>query len=642
MADGFDPLDPSPYATLSVPKDASLATIRSAHRKLVLSCHPDKVQDESAKRSASERFHLVQQAYEILSDEIRRKRWDERKRLADLRTEIDQERGPLPRRGTDYQPSRTPQTPTFEMRGGRMYEERVPKSAKAASPNFYDDSFPSRPADSRSSRKYDDHYADMPSPRKFSGRGFDDRRGSREEEKLREKKAREAEAYAREESKRKRDKNRRSDKEAKFEYKKAYASDYSSDSDVNERYYSSRSEGKPKRRTDDRRNRRESPPRRSSKKETRELDEELYDKISHTKEYMKKSSESVDYEDRRPSSGRRRAESYRPPPPPSPPIIPIDPGRRSSGDDARRSSGRARNSRPPSPIRKSTKEKRKPDIEIVDPPPSHRKASQKPSSDSRNSKGIFSRSRPKPEPHRAQTFEPAQKYDHFDHPGLRRAETLPIHNMHRGPVPMRTSKPSTLKNMVPESSSSESSDSDSDATPIIEPPKSRSRPSIPREQSTKYKVHLEDDIAQTPRTVSVEPDDYFARSRDTSPRTSRRTSDRPPPTPRGAPNTRAPPLRPSHSYAPSPAVDRTPPRQKLSRADTEYMPPLNTNSSPRTGYFGEVVDSPKSHHSPKNYDDRHFRTSSRRGSEDVTDRDAYPGSHHRTHHRPNYSRGTVY
>ena len=93
-----DTLPPSPYQTLNVPKDATLATIRKAHRKLVLSCHPDRVcneSDESEKKQKAEQFHQIQQAYEILGDEDRRQRYDGKVKLTELKTEMAEERGSL-------------------------------------------------------------------------------------------------------------------------------------------------------------------------------------------------------------------------------------------------------------------------------------------------------------------------------------------------------------------------------------------------------------------------------------------------------------------------------------------------------------------------------------------------------------------
>src|SRR3978361_2192037 len=81
-------LPPDPYLALGVSKDAKLAQIRSAHRKLVLKCHPDKVQDAALKAEKQDEFQKVQQAYELLSDDSRRLQYDEQVKLYELRKEM--------------------------------------------------------------------------------------------------------------------------------------------------------------------------------------------------------------------------------------------------------------------------------------------------------------------------------------------------------------------------------------------------------------------------------------------------------------------------------------------------------------------------------------------------------------------------
>ncbi|RCI12476.1 hypothetical protein L249_1163 [Ophiocordyceps polyrhachis-furcata BCC 54312] len=78
------PLPPDPYKILGVAKDAQMPEIRSAHRKLVLKCHPDKVQDATLKAEKQDEFQQVQQAYELLSDENKRRKYDDQVRLAEL------------------------------------------------------------------------------------------------------------------------------------------------------------------------------------------------------------------------------------------------------------------------------------------------------------------------------------------------------------------------------------------------------------------------------------------------------------------------------------------------------------------------------------------------------------------------------
>lgn len=60
----------SHYDTLGVPKDASKEEITSAYRKKAQKSHPDR------KGGDVEKFQMVQRAYEVLSDNSRRARYD--------------------------------------------------------------------------------------------------------------------------------------------------------------------------------------------------------------------------------------------------------------------------------------------------------------------------------------------------------------------------------------------------------------------------------------------------------------------------------------------------------------------------------------------------------------------------------------
>lgn len=77
-----------PYRALGVEKDADVAAIKSAYRKLVLKCHPDKVQDPTLKAAKQDEFQRVQQAYEILVDENKRKEYDLNVKMRKLREEV--------------------------------------------------------------------------------------------------------------------------------------------------------------------------------------------------------------------------------------------------------------------------------------------------------------------------------------------------------------------------------------------------------------------------------------------------------------------------------------------------------------------------------------------------------------------------
>ena len=62
------------YETLGVPKSASADEIKSTFRKLARKHHPDLAKD---KKAAEERFKEINEAYEVLSDPEKRKKYDE-------------------------------------------------------------------------------------------------------------------------------------------------------------------------------------------------------------------------------------------------------------------------------------------------------------------------------------------------------------------------------------------------------------------------------------------------------------------------------------------------------------------------------------------------------------------------------------
>jgi curved DNA-binding protein len=62
------------YETLGVARDATDADIKKAFRKLARQYHPDVAKD---KKKAEEKFKEINEAYEVLSDAEKRKRYDE-------------------------------------------------------------------------------------------------------------------------------------------------------------------------------------------------------------------------------------------------------------------------------------------------------------------------------------------------------------------------------------------------------------------------------------------------------------------------------------------------------------------------------------------------------------------------------------
>jgi molecular chaperone DnaJ len=66
------------YAALGVAKDADAAEIKKAYRKLARKFHPDANKGDPA---AEERFKEISEAYDVLSDETKRKEYDEARAL---------------------------------------------------------------------------------------------------------------------------------------------------------------------------------------------------------------------------------------------------------------------------------------------------------------------------------------------------------------------------------------------------------------------------------------------------------------------------------------------------------------------------------------------------------------------------------
>ena len=603
------------YKTLGVPKDATLATIRSAYRKLVLSCHPDKTQDEAEKAVRQEKFHEVQEAYETLSDELKRHKYDEKVKMAELRaerTEILGERS-TPRRADDFFGASRAGVPSrYDMYDGVRYEVRVPPS----NPRTYDrDTYTAEyPEERRPAGKYDDHY----SSRRTSGRGSEDKRRTREAEEERERerrrKEREREAYARDS--RKRDKDRKKDYEAKSSRKfSAHVDDGDSESELDDRYYKTKREPAPKARYEEPRKRSgDEGQRKSNKRDSKEYaDSDLELKTGAVKDYINnnKSREAVEPEpSRRPAHTRTTSKletRTQQQPPPSYPIA----------DSAKRPSGRGRGgSRAASPIR-SKKDRRTP--EIVETASRGKNNVSSISSAAKGMKSfITTSSSGRGAPHRSATYQDTTEYRPKP---LQRSETMPVDRMRRGETkPLQTS---TLKNMKASSDySGSSSESESEATEEIYP-KPR-RPS-PRQKSTSYR-YTENDGDK----FVLEPEEISVRRGDESSSNHRRPS-----LPLRGSTARAPITGRSMPY---PSDERLP-RENYARTDSARAPPSKAQHSTKLyrEYSPPHEESQRAKHSsPKVYTDevRHADKYVRRGSEDPGYRDAWPGKFNRRPHMP--------
>jgi len=64
------------YKILGLSKNAQPAEIRKAYRALALKWHPDKVESIEEKEVAESRFIDISEAYDVLSDEAKKQRYD--------------------------------------------------------------------------------------------------------------------------------------------------------------------------------------------------------------------------------------------------------------------------------------------------------------------------------------------------------------------------------------------------------------------------------------------------------------------------------------------------------------------------------------------------------------------------------------
>lgn len=602
------PLPPDPYKALDVAKDASLATIRTAHRKLVLKTHPDKVQgDEELKKKRAEDFHQIQQAYEILCDDAKRKAYDERVKLATLRAEMMAERG-----GSRHIPEARPmngRSPIIEVRGGRVYEERAPRRSYE---DHEDDFFNYKPRNAQP--RYEDSY-DMPSARKSSIRLQEEKRRARdlEEERERERlrwergnaKAEKKSVFA--ERTRQRTKDRKKDYDSK--YRAAYVEDgsetSSDSSDTEVTYQPRKREDIPKYRYEEvRRKDREETPRRTSKRVTDDGYADFLDsKVPSVKDYIRQSREpEPELQPRRPSmyKGGSMREVHSIPSPPATPKV----------------GGRGSIRRESSPPPKSAVKNRRV-TEIVDPPEARRPSLPVSSSDP---KGL------REPPSSSHKNKPARAFS-LDHqtvqarqPGIRRAETMPINRSR--PDAHRAPKSSRAKELDPGYSS----------------PEDHPGPS-PKLKSTIFVVEEDEAVSRGYDTVYVMPEGKGRRERDLSPK-GRKSSDRPPLSGRGMSSARPPSTR-TTSYAPDADEFRAP---RLKRAETSYASPSTSRQAPKqspTQYFGEIPQAEEPYRivyqQPKiGPEDIRYGKHGRRSSEDT--RDWAPGSEFDSRNRPSYGR----
>ena len=611
------PIDP--YIALGVSKDADLATIRSAHRKLILKFHPDRIKDESARLSGREEFQKAQQAYELLSDSTKRARYDDRVKLVELRKEA---------LGRDYtrpaaQYSRPSYETTRDYSGGAFFEERAPKNT-----SFYEEESRYREEPPRSSARKGDGYE-----RKVSGGQSEKKatawmagdlpvhfaqnlkkKAAGVKERVKEKDARAASAKARDQDRKRNASEKHSSRRAHVE------DDYSSDSDTVT--YASVNRKPTKAAADPAPRRSRAEPRKKSSRYSDEDDHPPFDKHHNlqatARDYIQRASPDYALPNRQNSAqsyfepkeerGHRRTASDR--------------------DDRRHN----REERP-----RSTKSRRpsysevEPQIEIRAPKiPSMPNATSAPA----NLRNLEDRSRDAPpRPYRSTTTQASSRDSRKEPPPLPRSMTMPSSASQPRRGEKTAARGSNLKHAETHDSGYGSS---GPATPDM------SGTSPPKQNKVRYQIVEEaEEYARGHRAILIEPEDQHRRSRSpaehvrpvlstsgnrskasrsaTTAFTSRSTAEqipfRPSPSRHESARSSAPPRETVHTSRSS-ARDRKPQYRDPSSDDDEGAY-THRNSS-------EKISTPR--HKPS---ENLFGEYPRRGSYDLPQgNDVYPGSHY--------------
>ncbi|KAI1825591.1 hypothetical protein F4861DRAFT_183098 [Xylaria intraflava] len=225
---------PDPYKILGVPKDAQIPEIRSAHRKLVLKCHPDKIQDPALKEAKQIEFQQVQQAYELLSNEVEREKYDRKAEIFEPGRERERAKN-SPSRPTSSTPKReppvyynvkevSPRASTFtksssfgrtpprweEATSSRPFEETIHHPRKSAS---YEKEKSSKREEERRKRKEEEekaHERELREARKAKERKEEKDRLARDREEREKEKRKEEKKRAQSDREKEREKERKS------------------------------------------------------------------------------------------------------------------------------------------------------------------------------------------------------------------------------------------------------------------------------------------------------------------------------------------------------------------------------------------------------------------------------------------------
>lgn len=189
---------PDHYKALGVDRTADTQTIKAAHRKLVLGCHPDKVKvtDPVIRQQKQEEFHRIQKAYEVLTDDKERATYEANLTLEKLRKEKLARGGapssrekstrfdPRTSTGTSARYATEERRPSAAYDDDKYYDERDRDRARGSARSKYDtwDAYPKSGSSPRTEKE------SSRSAKASTDRSRSDRNKARDKEERRERK----------------------------------------------------------------------------------------------------------------------------------------------------------------------------------------------------------------------------------------------------------------------------------------------------------------------------------------------------------------------------------------------------------------------------------------------------------------------
>lgn len=620
-------LPPDPYIALGVAKGANLPEIRSAHRKLVLKCHPDKVQDAALKAIKQDEFQKVQQAYELLSDVTKRLQYDEQVKLFELRKEMG--RGNPTARSNPFEyeirtaEPRTTSTTYTTRPSPKVYSHPPPRSYEDVMYEEPPRGVPRKTASYETDRK---RTSAREEERERDRRRYHDE----EEERVRRKAEKESKRSEHGKEKKNRDKERRKGAEEKIRTRTTAAYVQSDDSDDYRSPRSSEKKSQRHRMEEDIREREDAAraaeatrARHAAREREREppsiksapLDPKWDEHMDFAGKYMQAARRKVCVDDSIQHPGMRRADTFTPTTA-TYNVRHVAPQQYSDDDSPRRSSARKETTRRTSDtpqVRTREKSSRRSPvrdpyiIEPPSPPPMMKKPTlQTHSSAPPNTTATYAREKPS----RSKTQDYPRKEPI---PTVSRAQTFNVGD--RG---------SRLKKQVDYSSDS---DSDSPVQPTARYSHSPPRRAVP--EPTRYII---DNGRSVPITKTrhrselrnISPEHDYRRERSESPGT-RHTIERPPMARNSSDRPHAMPTRSqSHNYY-TPDL----PEPIVLTARPKGSPREGSHRSTRGGagpYFGEVKYAPQYGQEHVIYSAQPPADVYRRGSDPSHHRDYYPSA----------------